>query len=68
MYLSADWHGPRRGVAVADREAKIAELFKQLTWLEEHVAGPYLLGDDLTLADLTWWPTCIFMQFMKQSF
>jgi len=46
------------------RAAKMAELFKQLTWLESQVKGPYLAGDEITHADCTWFPTCIFMEFM----
>jgi hypothetical protein len=36
---------------------KIAELWKQLCWLDAEAAragGPHLLGAQLTLADLTW--------------
>ena len=51
------------------RAAKLAEIWKQLSWLEAQVAaagpGPYLLGDDqMTLADLTWFPTFVFMEYM----
>ena len=50
---------------IATREAKIAEIFKQLTWLEANkVDGSCLCGEDLTLADLTWMPTCVFMEFL----
>merc|ERR1719198_743216 len=48
----------------ATRAAKLAELWKQLTWLNEHVKGPYLAGDRITHADMTWYPTAIFMEFM----
>ena len=65
MYLSTAWHGARRGMDIATREAKIAEIFKQLTWLEANkVDGSCLCGDALTLADLTWMPTCVFMEFL----
>ena len=46
------------------RAAKIAEIWKQLTWLEDQVQGPYLAGDEITHADITWYPTTIFMEFM----
>ena len=48
------------------RAAKIQELYKQLIWLEENMSseGPYLAGEDLSLADFTWYPTTIFMEFM----
>ena len=64
MYLSAAWHGARRSVDVASREAKIAEIWKQLVWLEANAAGPFLVGAEPSLADLTWFPTCVFMEFM----
>lgn len=46
------------------RAAKIAELWKQLHWLEKHIKGPYLAGISLSHADMTWFPTCVFMEFM----
>eukprot|EP00420_Gonyaulax_spinifera_P034744 CAMPEP_0197880678 /NCGR_PEP_ID=MMETSP1439-20131203/8398_1 /TAXON_ID=66791 /ORGANISM="Gonyaulax spinifera, Strain CCMP409" /LENGTH=344 /DNA_ID=CAMNT_0043500241 /DNA_START=33 /DNA_END=1067 /DNA_ORIENTATION=+ len=46
------------------RAAKLAEIWKQLTWLEEHCKGKYLAGDSITVADMTWYPTTIFMEFM----
>lgn len=67
MYLSKEWHGPVRGMDAETRAAKLAELFKQLTWLEEHCSGEtYLVPgfDTVTLADMTWFPTCVFMEFM----
>ena len=65
MYLSTAWHGARRGMDIATREAKIAEIYKQLTWLEANkVDGSFLCGEDMTLADLTWMPTCVFMEFL----
>merc|ERR1719399_545601 len=69
MYLSNGWHGAARGMDLTSRAAKIGEIWKQLSWLEAEVAavskdGPHLLGAQLTLADLTWFPTCVFMEFM----
>jgi glutathione S-transferase len=46
------------------RSKKIAELWNQLSTLEEHIVGPYIMGDKLTLADFTWFPTTIFMESM----
>jgi glutathione S-transferase len=48
------------------RASKLAEIWKQLAWLEENISkdGPYMTGDKLTHADLTWFPTAIFMEFM----
>merc|ERR1719502_2586959 len=51
------------------RSCKISEIWKQLNWLEKEAAktsasGPHLLGEQMTLADFTWFPTCVFMEFM----
>ena len=44
----------------------MAEIYKQLSWLEENCCptGSYLAGEKLTHADLTWFPTTVFMEFM----
>ncbi len=76
MYLSTGWHGPARGMCLATRAAKIGEIWRQLNWLEAEVAkqqaagggGPYMLGQQLTLADLTWFPTCVFMEYLLPKF
>ena len=34
MYLSHGWHGPVRGMDLPTRAAKVAEIWKQLSWLE----------------------------------
>ena len=77
MYLSTGWHGPARGVDIATRAAKFGEIWKQLSWLEAEVArlhkldssgGPFMTGSQLTLADLTWFPTCVFMEYMLPRF
>ena len=69
MYLSAGWHGASRGMDLKTRSLKLGEIWRQLCWLEEQVAakaslGPYLMGEQLTLADFTWFPTCVFMEFL----
>lgn len=72
MYLSYGFHGAARGMDLPTREAKLSEIWQQLCWLEEQVAnahaacgeGCLLGGTDLTLADFTWFPTCVFMEFM----
>lgn len=46
------------------RSAKLAEIWKQLSWLEAEIRTPYMAGDRLTHADLTWFPTTIFMEFL----
>merc|ERR1712118_177876 len=44
----------------------MGEIFKQLTWLEAEInpEGPYMMGEQLTLADFTWFPTLVFMEFL----
>lgn len=64
MYLSTEWHGKARGMDLVTRAAKIAEIWKQLSWLNRNIVGPYLVGDKVSLADFTWFPTTIFMEFM----
>jgi len=67
MYLSpyeTKWCKAERCMNKATRAAKLAEIWKQLNWLEENVKGPYMAGEELTIADMTWYPTCIFMEFM----
>lgn len=64
MYLSFGHHGAARGMDIKTRAAKLAEVWKQLKFLNEHISGPYICGDTLTLADFTWYPTTIFMEFM----
>jgi glutathione S-transferase len=64
MYLSYGWHGAVRGMDLKRRADKIAEIWKQMKWMNENTVGPYLCGDSLTLADMTWFPTTIFMEFM----
>jgi len=66
MYLSYGWHGAARGMDLRTRAAKIAEIWKQLSWLEAQISkdSQFLVGAQLTLADLTWFPTCVFMEFM----
>ena len=56
---------------LATRAAKLGEIWRQMSWLEAEAGramasrgGAHLLGDQLTLADLTWFPTCVFMEFM----
>jgi glutathione S-transferase len=49
---------------VGIRAAKLAEIFKQLLWLESQVRLPYMAGDRITHADLTWFPTAVFMELL----
>lgn len=46
------------------RAAKLAEIWKQLNEIERMIQGPYMCGPALTFADLTWFPTVVFMEFM----
>lgn len=46
------------------RAHKLAEIWKQLTWLDGQVVGPFMAGERITHADMTWYPTTIFMEFM----
>jgi glutathione S-transferase len=46
------------------RAAKLAEIWKQLSWLETQIKSPYMAGDRITHADMTWFPTTIFMEFL----
>jgi len=58
---------PSFRVMKRDRRAKkLMEMFRQLTWLEANISddGPYMMGEQLTLADMTWFPTSIFMEYM----
>jgi len=67
MYLSpyeTKWCKKERCMDKATRAAKLAEIWKQLSWLEENLKGPYMVGEQLTIADMTWYPTCVYMEFM----
>mmetsp|Transcript_24908 Transcript_24908/g.80598 ORF Transcript_24908/g.80598 Transcript_24908/m.80598 type:complete len:579 (+) Transcript_24908:79-1815(+) len=71
MYLSEAFHGPDRAMDANTRAAKLHELWKQLSWLDTYIAhddkrSPYLVKSHPTptLADFTWYPTCVFMEFM----
>jgi len=65
MYLSTAWHGAARAMDIDTRAAKLRELWQHLVWMEENMdASPFLVGDQMTLADMTWFPTTIFMEFL----
>ena len=66
MYLSFGFHGAARGMDLKTRAAKVAEIWKQLNWLEGYAepGDSYLCGAELTLADFTWFPTAVFMEYM----
>ena len=55
----------RRTMDTKTRAAKLAELHKQLCWLENTAKCiPYLGGEQVTHADLTWFPTAVFMELL----
>lgn len=55
----------RRTMNIKIRAAKVAEVYKQLCWLEKNGKfAPYLGGDRITHADLTWFPTAVFMELL----
>ncbi|KAJ1456019.1 hypothetical protein M885DRAFT_463553 [Pelagophyceae sp. CCMP2097] len=65
MYLSEEWHGVKRRVTLEERSAKLAEVWKQLLWLDTTLEGnPYLVGGEASVADLTWFPTAVFCDFL----
>jgi len=53
-----------RTMDTVTRAAKLAEIYKQLTWLEGMVKLPFLAGDRITHADCTWFPSCVFMELL----
>lgn len=67
MYLDptpTDFTPARRTMDAPTRAAKLKELHGQLCWLEGQAKLPYLAGSQPTHADLTWFPTIVFMEFM----
>mmetsp|Transcript_29120 Transcript_29120/g.47796 ORF Transcript_29120/g.47796 Transcript_29120/m.47796 type:complete len:238 (+) Transcript_29120:1-714(+) len=46
------------------RAAKLKEIYERLCWLEETIKLPYMAGERITHADITWYPTCIFMEVL----
>jgi len=67
MYLppyATAFSAQERAMDRPTRAAKLAEIWKQLTWLEATIRDPFMAGDKVTHADMTWYPTCIFMEFM----
>lgn len=61
--------GGRRAVDAKTRAGKFTELWTRWTWLEDFSSSlgtnnPYLAGDYLTVADMNWFPTAVFMEFL----
>lgn len=71
MYLApyeTKWCAAVRCMDRPTRAAKIVEIHKQLTWLNATLAESGsvdgMVQGELSLADFTWFPTIIFMEFM----
>jgi glutathione S-transferase len=67
MYLDpvpTEFTPASRTMDVGTRAAKLAEIHKQLTWLESQIRLPFLAGERITHADCTWFPSCIFMELL----
>jgi len=58
----------RRAIDITTRSRKITELWTRWRWLEELSSSlgdsPYLAGNHLSMADTTWFPTAVFMEFL----
>lgn len=54
----------RRTMKTEVRAAKVAELYQQLVWLEGMTQQPFLAGERITHADMTWFPTAVFMELL----
>lgn len=48
----------------AVRASKLKEIYERLCWMEENIRSEYMVGDRITHADITWYPTCIFMEIL----
>ena len=46
------------------RASKLKEIYERLCWLEENIRSDYMVGNRITHADITWYPTCIFMEIL----
>ena len=46
------------------RAAKLKEIYERLCWLEDTIKLPYMAGESISHADITWYPTCIFMEVL----
>ncbi|CAD7969907.1 unnamed protein product [Amoebophrya sp. A120] len=70
MYLApypTKWCAPERCMDKESRSKKLKEIWKHLCWLDcqlELRADPYMCGEQLTHADMTWFPTVCFMEYL----
>jgi glutathione S-transferase len=46
------------------RASKLKEIWERLNWLETTIRLPFMAGERISHADLTWFPTCIFMEVL----
>jgi glutathione S-transferase len=53
-----------RTMNVTTRASKLAEIFQQLSWLQDTIQLPYMVGKQMTHADVTWFPTAVFMELL----
>jgi glutathione S-transferase len=71
------WCPAHRAMDSGSREAKLREIFQQLRWVDNELANcwadcgpegkemkPYMVGCQLSLADMTWMPTVAFMEYL----
>jgi glutathione S-transferase len=68
MYVPPPIEGVQqpRTMGLAERAAKLCEVNKQLDFIEQmasQLGGPWLCGGSVSLADLTWYPSCVFYAF-----
>jgi len=61
--------GGQRAIGTEERASKMKELWERWTWLEDYSSqhagqSAYLCGNFLSIADLTWFPTAVFMEFL----
>ncbi|KAL3780239.1 hypothetical protein ACHAWO_010533 [Cyclotella atomus] len=46
------------------RASKLKEMYERLTWLESTIRLPFMAGERISHADITWFPTCVFMEVL----
>lgn len=64
MYITSIQGAMYRGpMDIAKRAADIGEINKQLDILETVVDGPYIVGDEMSTADFSLFPTFVFMTY-----
>lgn len=57
----------KRSMSTEARAVKVEEIWKQLSWLEDNMRGPYLAGVAITLADISWFPTCTMVATLSEA-